>query len=154
MGVRVWILGLILKLQVGRGLVQCSNQGQIDPTCLRFRDLSLTADTRIHTQTNTHLLSFKLSHTLLWTSTSVNPRTCKTKGGFSLFFCFNTTSMCKPKAKLLEKQIKHTLTGDGTWIWWWHTDLEHAHMVQRLMQDRNPYTSKIAEQQSLISDQV
>lgn len=95
-GSEVWFW----KLQVGRvgvlgregaGLVQCSNQGQIEFTCLRFRGSS--ANCR-HTNTvgkHTHALSDLTSltsvlhtdthtHTLPHLSTSTYPRTCKTKG--------------------------------------------------------------------------
>lgn len=52
MGVREWILGLVWKLQVEGGLVQCSNQGQIDWTCLRFLGLSVNCrhTYRVHTR--------------------------------------------------------------------------------------------------------
>lgn len=109
-GVREWIRGLVLKLQVGGGLVQCSNQGQIDFTCLRFRHLSAHCRhthiysmwARTHTPTHTFSVhSIRLTHSRLL-HTSIYPRTCKTKGGFSHDINVQT------QVNTLRRQIKHT----------------------------------------------
>lgn len=110
MGVREWIRGLVLKLQVGGGLVQCSNQGQIDFTCLRFRHLSAHCrHTHIysmwtHTRTHQHI------HSALTPSVSHTPISCI---HLHLFIhahakqreAFHTTSMCKPRSTLLEGKL-------------------------------------------------
>lgn len=113
MGVREWILGLVLKLQVGRGLVQCSNQGQIDCTCLRFRDLSgncrhthiqytcMSAHAQVPTLARTFILTPSISH---------SPNSCR---HLHLYIhahakqreAFHTTSMCKPRSSLLEGKL-------------------------------------------------
>lgn len=120
MGVREWILGLVLKLQVGGGLVQCSNQGQIDCTCLRFRDLSgncrHTHIQYIHMWTRTQ--SHRCPHTRLQSSA---PSFSHQQYHILLFSCrhlhlfihthakqreaFHTTSMCKPRSSLLEGKL-------------------------------------------------
>ena len=111
MGVREWIRGLVLKLQVGGGLVQCSNQGQIDCTCLRFRDSSgncrhthiqyTQTHRRVHARLHSfvHLLSHRHSpiscrHLHLYIHTHA-------KQGEA----FHTTSMCKPRSSLLEGKL-------------------------------------------------
>lgn len=116
-GVREWILGLVWKLQVGGGLVQCSNQGQIDCTCLRFRDLSgncrhthTVTDTcrhaRTHTQMPTH--DYSLTHIRSHTNTCLSSYRhlyqyihthAKQREAF------HTTSMCKPRSSLLEGKL-------------------------------------------------
>lgn len=160
--VREWILGLIQKLQVGGGLVQYSNQGQIDSTCLRFRDLFSYCRhthvtclwTRTHTHTLAHLHS-QIPHAdcltlapLFWRSTSVYPRACKTKGRL----LFYTTSMCKQRVLLLEGKLKTlnwTCKGGLMGAYGPGTCGREAHA-----RDQSSYPNILTEWQMLISDQV
>lgn len=108
----------------GGGLVQCSNQGQIDFTCLRFRDLSgycrhthiqytcMWAHARTRTQADV------LTHAYTYTHTSTRSPSVshflRSHRHLHLYIhahakqreAFHTTSMCKPRSSLLEGKLK------------------------------------------------
>lgn len=113
-GSEVWFW----KLQVGRvgrglgwdraGLVQCSNQGQIEFTCLRFRGSSAncrhtnTVSKHPHAHTHTHsricphrhrsrTRTYTYTHTLISLHLLIHAH-AKQREGF-----FTPTSMCKPR---------------------------------------------------------
>lgn len=163
MGVREWIRGLVLKLQVwGGGLVQCSNQGQIDFTCLRFRDLSANcrhthiysmwahARTRTHKQTRSH----PHTHSLFTPSVSHSPISCRHLHLFNHAHAkqreaFHTTSMCKPRSSLLEGKLNTlnwTCKGVSGSMVSYKAGAGHTR-VHRLMhiQDQSPYSNTFSE---------
>lgn len=97
----------------GAGLVQYSNQGQIEFTCLRFRGLSAncrhTNTVGKHTHTRSyHYLAHTQTHTHTLTSLHLLIHAhAKQREGF-----FTPTSICKPRQVItVGRQTKHTWKG-------------------------------------------